>query len=126
MAVPAGTAIGLGVLSSYLFALNVINLSVVEAQTVAVTVLVSVGLYLIIVLEASGRRRGAAVLLLCVVLYALYWLSLALPGTRDFFELAVPNAAIILSSIGGVALSILGLFFTGEKFIPGAAARLAE
>jgi magnesium-transporting ATPase (P-type) len=125
-AVPAGTAIGLGVLSSYFFALNVINLSVVEAQTVAVTVLVTVGLYLIIVLEASGRRRGAAVLLLCLVLYALYWLALALPGTRDFFELAVPSAAIILSSIGGVALSILGLFFTGERFIPGAAARLAE
>jgi cation-transporting P-type ATPase E len=125
-AVPAGTAIGLGVLSSYFFALNVINLSVVEAQTVAVTVLVTVGLYLIVVLEASGRLRGAAVLLLCLVLYALYWIALALPATRDFFELAVPNAAIILSSIGGVALSILGLFFTGERFIPGAAARLAE
>jgi magnesium-transporting ATPase (P-type) len=125
-AVPAGTAIGLGVLSSYLFALNVINVSVVEAQTVAVTVLVSVGLYLIVVLEASGRRRGAAVLLLCLVLYGLYWIALALPGTRDFFELAVPDAAIILSSIGGVALAIIGLFFTGERFIPGAAARLGS
>jgi cation-transporting P-type ATPase E len=125
-AVPAGTAIGLGVLSSYLFALNVLNMSVVEAQTVAVTVLVSVGLYLIVVLEASGRRRGAAVLLLCLVLYGLYWISLALPGTRNFFELAVPNAGIILSSIGGVALSIIGLFFTGERFIPGAAARLGS
>jgi len=60
------------------------------------------------------------------VLYGLYWISLALPGMRNFFELAVPNAGIILSSIGGVALSIIGLFFTGERFIPGAAARLGS
>jgi P-type E1-E2 ATPase len=118
-AVPAGTATGLGVLSSYLFALNVIDLPVVEAQTVAVTVLVTVGLYLIIALEASGRRRLAAVTLLCVALWGIYWIMVALPGTRSFFELASPNAGILLSSLGGVLLSIVGLFFTGERFIPG-------
>ncbi len=42
--VPAGTAAGLGVLSSYLFALNVLDLPLVEARTVATTVLVVVGL----------------------------------------------------------------------------------
>ena len=38
--VPAGTAAGLGVLSSYLFALNVLDLPLIEARTVATTVLV--------------------------------------------------------------------------------------
>ena len=59
--VPAGTAAGLGVLASYLFALNVANMSLTKSQTVATTVLVIVGLYLILALEASGLRRGAAV-----------------------------------------------------------------
>ena len=60
-AIPAGTATGLGVVSSYLFALNVINLPIIEARTVSVTVLVIVGLYLVLVLEAAGRVRAALV-----------------------------------------------------------------
>src|SRR5205823_1804055 len=59
-AVPAGTAAGLGVLSSYLFALDVLGEPLVSARTVATTALVIVGLYLILALEASGRRRRAA------------------------------------------------------------------
>ena len=59
-AIPAGTATGLGVVSSYLFAHNVINLSTVESQTVSVTVLVIVGLYLVLALEAAGRCPGGA------------------------------------------------------------------
>jgi P-type E1-E2 ATPase len=125
-AVPAGTAMGLGVLSSYLFALNVVNLPVIEAQTVAVTVLVTVGLYLILVLEAAGRKRGVAVMALCVVLYALYWLALAIPGTRHFFELAVPNVAVLACSVFGVALAIVGLWFTGDRFVVGRAASLGS
>lgn len=56
---PEGQKIGL--LSSYLFALNVLDLPLVEARTVATTVLVTVGLYLIVALEAAGRRRSTAV-----------------------------------------------------------------
>ena len=58
-AVPAGIAAGLGVVSSYLFALNVINLSLTSARTVATTALIAVGLYLVLALEAAGRRRSA-------------------------------------------------------------------
>ena len=59
-ALPAGTAAGLGVLSSYLFALNVLDLKLAAARTVAVTVLVLVGLYLILALEAIGPGACAA------------------------------------------------------------------
>jgi magnesium-transporting ATPase (P-type) len=118
-AIPAGTATGLGVVSSYIFALNVINLPTVEAQTVSVTVLVVVGLYLVLALEAAGRVRAALVGALCAVLFALYALVLAFGGTRGFFELAVPNAAIVLSSIGGSALAIAGLWLTDDRFVPG-------
>ncbi len=117
-ALPAGTAAGLGVVSSYLFALNVINLSTVKAQTVSVTVLVLVGLYLIVVLEAAGRVRSALVISLCVVLLVLYALVLAFPGTRSFFSLAVPNAGIVLSALGGSILAIVGLVLTDDRFVP--------
>ena len=54
--VPAGTAAGLGVISSYLFALNVLDLPLVEARTVATTPLIAVGLYLIVC--TRGRRTA--------------------------------------------------------------------
>jgi len=122
-AVPAGIGVGLGVLSSYLFALNVLDLPLIEARTVATTVLVVVGLYLILALEAGGRRRGLAVTGLCLGLFCLYLLALVLP-THNFFELSVPNAAILLSSSGGIGLSIVGLWLTGERFVPGRAGTL--
>jgi P-type E1-E2 ATPase len=117
-AIPAGTATGLGVVSSYLFALNVINLPTIEAQTVSVTVLVIVGLYLVFVLEAAGRVRAVLVLVLCFGLLALYALVLAFEATRDFFELAVPNAGIVFSALGGSAVAIAGLWLTDDRFIP--------
>ncbi len=115
-ALPAGTAAALGLVSSYLFAYEVLNLPRIEARTVAVTVMVIVGLYFILVLEASGRARAAAVGGLCALLFALYWLVLAFAGSRDFFELASPNAAIVLCSLGGAALAISGLWLTDDRF----------
>ena len=120
-AVPAGTAAGLGVLASYLFALNVLDLPLTSARTVATTVLVGVGLYLILVLEASGLRRGAAVTGLCVALAVLYGLVLAVPGTRHFFQLAAPGPVILLIAAVGVALAAAGLWLVDERFVPGSA-----
>jgi magnesium-transporting ATPase (P-type) len=117
-AVPAGITVGVGVLGAYLFALNDLDLSVVESRTVATTVLVALGLYLVIVLEASGRRRSRGVGALCAVLAALYALALALPAVRDFFELAAPNAAVLGGAAGGTAIAICALVLSG--FTPGA------
>ena len=118
-AVPAGTAAGLGVLSSYLFAFYVLDLGLVQARTVAVTVLILVGLYLILVLEASGRTRSAAVSILCFALLAAYAVVLAVPFGRDFFELALPGPEGWLTAVGGAGLAVLGLWLTDERFAPG-------
>jgi P-type E1-E2 ATPase len=118
-AVPAGTTAGLAVLSTYLFALNVINLPVIEAQTVATTVIVGVGLYLILVLEASGRIRAAAVTVLCAVLGFCYALVLILPAGRDFFALAKPTVAIVVVAGVGIALAAGGLWLVDPGFLPG-------
>jgi cation-transporting ATPase E len=125
-AIPAGTAAGLGVLSAYLFALNVVDLPLVEARTTATTVLVIVGLYLVVALEAAGRRRGAAVSALCGVLFVLYVLVVAWGPARHFFELAVPGAWSIVAIVGGTALAIAGLALTDARFVPDLRVRVDD
>ena len=122
-AVPAGVAAGLGVLASYLLALNVFDLGLVEARTVATTVLIVVGLWLILALEATGGRRSAGVGILCGALLAVYGVVLALPGLRDFFELAVPGPGAVAMALFGVGLAVGFLWLTDERFVPGRAAR---
>jgi magnesium-transporting ATPase (P-type) len=117
-ALPAGTAAGLGVLSSYLAALNVLDLDVREARTVATTTLVLVGLYLILALEAAGRRRGTAVSLLTLVLLAGYILVLAFPATRGFFALAAPSLSIVALALAGALIAVVGLAVLDDRFIP--------
>ncbi len=117
-AVPAGTAAGLGVTAGYLFSLNVLSVPLVEARTVATTVLVAVGLYLVLALEATGRRRTAAVGVLCAAMAALYGVVLALPWARDFFALAVPGPAALATALVGAAIAVGGLALTDERFLP--------
>lgn len=117
-AIPAGTAIGLGVVASYLMAVNLIEMDQVRAHTVATTVLVASGLYLVVVLESGSRARGYTVVGLCTALFALYLVVLSTPGWRDFFEVASPDAVIVLCSIAGAALALGGLALTDERFIP--------
>jgi cation-transporting ATPase E len=116
---PAGTAAGLGVLSSYLFALNVLDLRLIEARTVAVTVIVLVGLYLILALEVTGRVRGAAVSTLCLVLLGSYLLVLVVPFAREFFQLAPPSLAILGPALAGATVAVAGLAALDDRFIPG-------
>jgi len=119
-AVPAGTMVGIGVLGSYLFAVYPLDLPLVEARTVATTVLVALGLYLIMVLEATSPRRLTAVSVAVGALALMYVLALALPLTREFFELAVPNLEILAVAAGGTVLSMVALWLSG--FTLGAAA----
>jgi len=116
---PAGVAAALGVLSSYLFALNVADTGLVESRTVATTVLILVGLYLIVALEASAPHRGNAVSVLAGALLGLYALVLATPSAREFFELVVPGVAAVATSVTGASLAIGSLWLTSDRFIPG-------
>jgi magnesium-transporting ATPase (P-type) len=122
-AVPAGTAVGLGVLSSYSATLEVLGRGLDESRTVATTVLVIVGLYLILALEASTPRRGAWVSILCLVLGGLYVVVMIFPFARNFYALDVPSPLAFLAAVGGSVLAIAGLALTDDRFIPGAASR---
>ena len=112
-AVPAGFIIGVGLLSAYLFSLHDLDLPVESARTVATSVLVIAGLYLIMVLEAGGWRRDAIVGLLCIALGSIYVLALAFPPARSFFELAPVSWKLAAASLGGAAVSIVFLHLAG-------------
>jgi cation-transporting ATPase E len=110
-AVPAGALAGVGVVASYLFALHDLDLPVREARTVATSVLVLVGLYLVLAIERGGRRlRRNLISLMCAALAGVYVVAFILPFTRHFFQLAVPTPAIVLSALGGAAISIACLY----------------
>jgi cation-transporting P-type ATPase E len=114
-AVPAGAAAGIGVVSSYQFALNALDLRLLDARTVAITVLVLVGLYLVLALEGLGGWRGRLVSGMCLLLLAAYGVVLGLPATRDFFELAVPSVDIVATAVVGAAIAIAGLELMGLR-----------
>jgi cation-transporting P-type ATPase E len=118
-AVPAGTAAGLGVLASFVFSRNVARLPLTEARTIATTVLVLVGLYLILALEATSRPRAAAVGGLAAAMLVLYALTLAAPGVRSFFALDVPGPGGVFVALAGAALAVVGLWLTDDRFVPG-------
>jgi magnesium-transporting ATPase (P-type) len=117
-AVPAGTAAGLAVLSSYLFALNVLDLPLREARTVATIALVLVGLYLVLALEGRGRLRTAGVATLCLVLLACFVAVLALDVTASFFALELPGVAGVATAVTGAAVAALGLIVTSDAYAP--------
>ncbi len=118
-AIPAGTAAGLGVLSSYLAVHLVLDRGLEESRTVAATVLLIVGLYLILALESTTARRGAWVGALCAVLAGIYVLVLVLPFGRRFYALAIPHPLAWIAIAGGSALAIVGLMLTDDRFVPG-------
>jgi cation-transporting P-type ATPase E len=120
-ALPAGVAAGLGVVSSYLFGLHVLDLPLVEARTVATTALILIGLYFVLVLEASGHRRGPAVSALVLALAAGYALVLLWPWLREFFALAAPTPAILATAAGGSAFVLTALWLADPRFAPGRA-----
>ena len=114
-AVPAGAAAGIGVVASYQFSRNALDLPLLDARTVATSVLVIVGLYLIVALEGTAGRRGRLVGLMCLALAAVYAGALALPPIREFFELAEPSLKIVLTALVGASISVAGLELMGLR-----------
>ena len=117
-AVPAGVAAGLGVTTSYLIAVNVFDLGLMQSRTAATSTLVVIGLYLVLALESTSTLRARLVAILCGSLLAVYVVVLLLPGTRRFFALAIPNSGSLLLIILGSAIAIGFLWLTDDRFIP--------
>ena len=113
-AVPAGTIAGVGVVSGYLFALHDLGFSVVNSRTIATTVLVAVGLYLVLALEAAGsRRRSTLVGGMCLTLGGAFAAVYLFAPVRRFFALGVPTAGMLATAAVASALAIGALALAG-------------
>jgi uncharacterized YccA/Bax inhibitor family protein len=113
-AIPAGTLTGVGLTSGYLFAVHDLDLTVSDARTVAVTILVACGLYLVLALEAEGsRKRSSLVAAMCALLAGLYVTAVVAPVTRRFFELNTLDAGMIATAVIASAIAIGALAAAG-------------
>lgn len=117
-ALPAGVAAGLGVVSSYLFALNVVFTDIPVARTVAVTALMAIGLWLVLILEVSGVKRSAWVIIMCLAMAGLYVMFILVAPLREFFELTTIGAIDAVVALSGAAITATGLWMLDRRFRP--------
>jgi hypothetical protein len=103
-----------GTVAGYLFGRHDFDLTIPDARTVAVSILLIRGLYLVLALEAEGaRRRSALVSPMCAALAGAYVGCLLLPATRRFFALTVPDLGMIATTLVASALTIGALLVCG-------------
>ena len=85
-----------------------------DARTVAITILIACGLYLVMALETEGSwRRSTLVASMCAALAGVYVACLLLPGTRRFFELTTPDIGMAATCVVASALTIGALVLCG-------------
>ncbi len=113
-AVPAGVIVGTGTVTGYLFAMHDLDYTVVQSRTIATTVLVAVGLYLVLSLESTGSlRRSGIVGAMCLALAGAYVVVLLVPSLRHFFQLAAPGGGMLGTAIASAAVAIGALALAG-------------
>jgi magnesium-transporting ATPase (P-type) len=107
---PAGVVMAGAVVLAYLTDRELRGRSEVDARTVAVTVMVAVGLYVLLVLDRErmqlSRAYAVTVAVMVGVLAFGYLAVLASPSLRDFFALSTPGFVDWLVVAGAVALAV--------------------
>jgi cation-transporting P-type ATPase E len=108
-AIPAGVAIGIGIIAGYLVARYAFDLSLLRSRTVATGIVVACGLAVVMRVERERGRRRLAVIVLCALMALLYALALIVPFLRSFYELSTPNADELAAWALGTSIGIGGM-----------------
>ena len=105
-AIPAGLAIGIGIIAGYLLARYGFDLSLTRSRTVATGIVVVCGLAVVMRLETEGGRRRLAVGGLCALMALLFALALIVPFLRHFYELSTLSGQEVAAWGLGTALGV--------------------
>jgi cation-transporting P-type ATPase E len=105
-AIPAGLAVGVGIVVGYTLARYAFGLNLIHSRTVATGVVVVCGLALVMRLETEGGKRRLAVGALCALMALLFALALIVPFLRDFYELAIPSGQAVVAWAVGSGVGI--------------------
>ncbi|HEX4188645.1 MAG TPA: HAD-IC family P-type ATPase [Solirubrobacteraceae bacterium] len=108
-ALPAGIAVGVGIVAGYLLARYGFELSLMRSRTVATGIVVVCGLAVVMRLEGERGRRRLAIAGLCTLMLALFALALLIPFLREFYELATPTGEAVAAWAAGTAIGVLGM-----------------
>lgn len=114
-AVPAAISVGLGVVTGYVLALEVLDLGLDASRTVSVSVFTIASLYMIFALEATHRRRAAWVGLLCGILLVAYVAALAIPPIREIFRVVVPDGEALGMIALGIGIAVVAMTLLGLR-----------
>ncbi len=108
-AIPAGLAIGVGIVAGYLLARYGFGLDLIRSRTVATGIVVVCGLAAVIRLETEGGRRRLVAAGLCALMALLFALALIVPFLRHFYELATPSRDALAAWAVGTILGVGGM-----------------
>jgi cation-transporting ATPase E len=108
-AIPAGLAIGVGIVAGYLLARYGFDFDLRHSRTVATGIVVVCGLAVVLRLEGGSGRRRLAVAGLCAAMALLFALALVVPPLRDFYELSKPTREAVVAWVVGVTLGVGGM-----------------
>jgi magnesium-transporting ATPase (P-type) len=108
-AVPAGVAIGVGIVAGYLLARYGFDLGLTRSRTVATGIVVVGGLAVVMRLETGSRQRRLALGALCVLMLLLFALALVVPFLRNFYELSTLTGEAVAAWAVGAALAVGGM-----------------
>jgi cation-transporting P-type ATPase E len=105
-AIPAGLAIGIGIVAGYVLARYGFDLGLTRSRTVATGIVVACGLAVVMRLETEGGRRRLAVAGLCALMALLFAVALLVPFLRDFYELSTPTGEMVVAWAIGASLGV--------------------
>jgi magnesium-transporting ATPase (P-type) len=108
-AIPAGVAIGIGIVAGYLMARYGFDLSLTRSRTVATGIVVVTGLAAVMRLETGGAQRRLALAGLCTLMLLLFALALIVPFLRNFYELSIPNGEMAAAWALGTVVGVGGM-----------------
>jgi hypothetical protein len=105
-AIPAGLAIGIGIVAGYLLARYGFGLGLGRSRTVATGIVVVCGLAVVMRLETEGGRRRLAVAGLCALMALVFAVALIVPVLRNFYELSTPTGDMVAAWALGTIIGV--------------------